>query len=101
MEIYIQFRKTLFSLGSRGFRRMKTWDWQDVEEKFESLFEVQRANVQRVYESQNDAEKSMRKESKKQLLMVNIGAWRGIDDNAWPFDPEVDGNGHMGNEDGK
>ena len=90
MEIYIQFRKTLFSLGSRGFRRLETWDWQEVEEKFESLFEFQHAAVQRVYESQRDTEKSMRKESKKQLLAVNIGAWRGIDDNTLPHGPKVD-----------
>ena len=90
MEIYIQFRKTLFSLGSRGSRRLETWDWRKVEEKFESLFELQYDKVQRVYESQRDAEKSMRKELRKQLLMVNIGAWRGLDDNALPYGPKVD-----------
>ena len=96
MEIYIQFRKTLFSLGSKGFRRMKTWDWRELEEKFEALFEAQYEGVQLNQGSIKEAEESMRKESRKQLVMKNHGAWVSFnDDDELPmrFDPVVDGSG--------
>lgn len=89
MEIYIQFRNTFFSYGSRGFRRMKTWDWDILTEKFELLFEKQHAEVTQKFESIEEAEKSMRDEARKQLIMMNQGAWASFNDNTLPM-PDVD-----------
>ena len=97
MEIYIQFRTTLFSYGSKGFRRMKTWDWEALAEKFELLFEKQHATVTRKFERLHDAEKAMRDEAKKQLIMKNQGAWASFQDNRLPY-PDPDFNGEWPEE---
>lgn len=88
MEIYVQFRSTLFSYGAKGFRRMNTWDWEELQSKFDLLFDKQHTEVQRVYESRDEAEKAMRLESKKQLIMKNQGAWQSFNDNTLPFEEE-------------
>lgn len=85
MEIYIQFRNTLFSIGSKGFRKMDTFDWAKFTNKFEHLFEVQHENVQRKAGELLEAE--------KELKIQNAGSWRRLDDITLPFDEEVDGNG--------
>lgn len=41
MEIYIQFRKSMWSIGLYGWRRVSTKSWKDVKRTFESLFKVQ------------------------------------------------------------
>lgn len=98
MEIYIQFRKTLFSLGSKGFRRMETWDWEALAEKFELLFEKQHTEVSLQFESLEEAEKAMRLASEKQMIAKNQGAWASFNNDYLPM-PDVDAQFDM--EDGK
>ncbi len=98
MEMYIQFRSTLFSFGSKGFRRIETWDWKDVAEKFELLFEAQHASVQKMDKGLKSAEKEMRAGVKHEVIMKNQGAWASFNDNTLPM-PDVDAQFDM--EDGK
>lgn len=41
MEIMIQFRKSTWSYGAKGFRRLTTWDWNAMEEGFKRAYEAQ------------------------------------------------------------
>ena len=86
MEIVIQTNKNMWSISSRGIRKVSTWDWRKIKETFERLFEAQILALKVAHENQGPVFDGIERAVEAGYLAApkNAAAWRAQDDNALP-----------------